>query len=212
MKATLASLPLLVVAVAGVSYGTYAFFSDSEGATANVFTAGSMDLTVNGRQGVTAAIGGVNFAPGDAAGGTIRLRNEGSIYTTSAGSTQEHSVDLDLKMAVRVVDDAGNPEDPDDGAASGNAFARYLTLTTLRYDRQDLLPRVADLDGDGRRPTLADLALAPAFVDMADPGAAGRTMAMSVRFANDGSNALKRDAAIVDITFFLAQTAEADLR
>lgn len=47
MKRILLSLSVLVVAVALIAGGTYAFYSDTETSTGNIFVAGSIDLTVD---------------------------------------------------------------------------------------------------------------------------------------------------------------------
>lgn len=204
----LASLVLVGVASAGVGYGTYAFFSDTEKSTANLFTAGSLDLTLNGLNGVSATITGTHFAPGDNATGSVVLRNEGTIF---AGDAQNHTVDLDLKGVVNVTDDAGNPADPDDGGVSTVPFSKYLVLTTFSYNGTSLLSQIGDVDGDGRANTLADLHAKGAIKDLPDPGAAGKTLSIVVNFASDGPNYLKRDQVNVDFTFFLAQAGEVDL-
>jgi spore coat-associated protein N len=196
------------VASAGLGYGTFAFFSDTEESTDNLFTAADLDLTLNGQNGVTASIVGANFAPGDVTSGSIVLRNEGSIFT---GDAQNHTVDLDFRAITTVTDDLGNPDDADDGGASAIAFDQYLTITALTYNGTSLLPQIGDVDGDGRFNTLADLEARGEFLDLADPGAAGKTLAIAVQFATDGPNHLKRDVVDLAFTFFLAQSGEVDL-
>lgn len=204
----LLSLLTIGVASAGMGYGTYAFFSDTETAADNLFTAGDLDLTLNGLNGVTAAVSASNFAPGDSKSGSILLRNEGSIFT---GDAQGHTVDLDLKAALAVTDDQGNIDDADDGGVSTIPLSRYLVLTSLTYDGASLLGSVGDADADGVANTLADLEAAGPILDLADPGAAGKSLAFTVEFATTGGNDLKRDVVDVDFTFFLAQAGEADL-
>lgn len=204
----LLSLLTIGVVSAATGYGTYAFFSDTEQSTANIFTAGDLDLTLNGLNGVTATIVGTNFAPGDDTDGSVVLRNEGSIFT---GDAQNHVVDLDFKATLLVTDDGGNPNDPDDGAVSAIPFSRFLVLTTFSYDGTSLLAQIGDADGDGRANTLSDLAAKGPFTDLADPGAAGKTLEVAVSFATDGGNDLKRDVVDVTFQFFLAQAGEVDL-
>lgn len=204
----LLSIATLGIASASLGYGTYAFFSDTEKSQGNLFTSGDLDLTLNGLNGVTATILGTNFAPGDTTSGTLTLRNEGSIFT---GDAQGHVVDLDLKGVVEVTDDLGNVADIDDGGVSAQPLSKYLTITALSYDGSSLLGSIGDADGDGRNNTLADLAAKGPIKDLADPGAAGKALAMTVLFATDGPNHLKRDVAQLDLSFFLSQAGEADL-
>lgn len=192
---------------AGLGYGTYAFFSDTEESTGNIFSAGDLDLTLDGLDGVTATLTGTNFAPGDSASGSILLRNEGSIHT---GDARGHVVDLDFRAHVSVLDDEGNPEDPDDGGVSAAPFSQFLVLTQLAYGGEDLLAQVPDADGDGRI-SLADLDARGAFTDLTDPLAGGKSLEVSVLFDTAGGNDLRRDQVDVAFTFFLAQAGEVDL-
>lgn len=203
----LGSLLTLALASTALGYGTFAFFSDTETAAQNLFTAGDLDLTIDDEQGTLATITGTNFAPGDTVSGSLVLHNKGSI-TTADGV---HAVDLDFKAATIVTDDPGNPNDIDDGGQSLVAFDRWLTLTSFTYDGQSLLGQIGDKDGDGRSNTLSDLGAANVFKDLADPGASGKTLALTVTFATDGPNYLKRDSVDVSFTFFLAQAGEVDL-
>lgn len=204
----LISLLTIGVASAGLGYGTFAFFSDTETSGSNLFTAGDLDLTLNGQNSVVTALSASNFAPGDFASGSILLRNEGSIFT---GDAQGHLVDLDLRASVSVTDDLGLPADPDDGGVSTTPLSKFITITALSYDGSSILGLVGDADGDLRPNTLADLAARGPFIDFADPGAAGRSLAMTVQFATDGGNDLKRDEVDLTITFFLSQQGETDL-
>lgn len=195
----LASLATIAVASTAMGYGTYAFFSDTETSTGNLFAAGDLDLTLDGTSGLTGTIGGGDLAPGDAVSGSILLRNEGSIFT---GDAAGHAVDLDLAASVLSTDVAGDSPVP---------MERYLVLTALTYDGTSLLALVGDADGDGRAATLADLAALGAVQDLADPGASGKTLALTVEFAEDAPNHLQQDAAELELTFFLAQAGEVDL-
>ncbi len=204
----LLSLLTIGLASTGLGYGTYAFFSDTEVSSANIFTAGDLDLTLDGLNGVTGTLSASNFAPGDSVSGAITLRNEGSIFT---GDAQGHTVDVDMKASTVVTDDEGNENDADDGGVSATGLDQYLVMTALTYDGVDLLTLVGDADGDGRANTLADLAAAGAITDLADPGAAGKDLAITLLFSTDGGNDLKRDAVDLTFTFFLAQAGEVDL-
>lgn len=204
----LASLVVIGVMSAGVGYGTYAFFNDTETSANNLFAAGTMDLTLNGAGSTTATIGGSNFAPGDTVTGSLVLRNEGSIYT---GDAQGHAVDVDFKINATVTDAPASPSDPGQGGPSPVPLDRYLVLTTLKYGGQSILGNVGDRDGDGRANTLRDIALAGVFRDLPDPGSAGKTLEMAVQFSPDGGNDLQGDSVNLSFTFYLSQAADADL-
>ncbi|MFA5860768.1 MAG: TasA family protein [Candidatus Thermoplasmatota archaeon] len=205
----LLSIATIAVASAGVGYGTYAFFSSTAQANDNLFTAGSLTLTLDGAAEVSGKIVATNFAPGDDKAGSILLRNEGTITT---GDAQNHSVSLDLKGVVNVTDDSGVSGQPENGGVSAVPMSHYLVLTTLDYGGVDLLPLIGDQDSDGVANTLADLAAAGAIQNLSDPGAAGKTLSVVVHFAQNGPNDLKRDSTDIDFTFFLRQAGEVALQ
>jgi predicted ribosomally synthesized peptide with SipW-like signal peptide len=71
----------VVVAVAAVAGGaTYSIFTDTQTATGNTFSSGTLSLTTNNAQGVTHTYSVSNLKPGswDAAG-QVELKNTGSI-------------------------------------------------------------------------------------------------------------------------------------
>lgn len=198
----LGSLIVVGLVSAGLGVGTFAFFNDTETITANIFSAGSLDLTLNGAQGTTGVIGSPNFAPGDTVSGSVILRNMGSITT---GDAQSHQVRLAFSIANAVTDAAGNANDPDDGGVSSIPLDQWLVVTSLTYDGVNLLTSVGDVDLDGRANTTNDVELRGTFSGLADPGSAGRTLAMTVQFHTAGANDLKRDSVNMAFTFTLAQ-------
>jgi spore coat-associated protein N len=89
--------------IALVSGGTWAFFSDTETSSGNVFTAGTLNLKLSDSDqtdvdGVTASFGGSNLKPGDTVGpSTITLKNAGTL-------TANHT---DIKFQNAVTDNPG---------------------------------------------------------------------------------------------------------
>ena len=83
-------LRLIVVSIfvtgllaSGIGWGTYAAFSDTETSNDNLFTAGTLDLTVNGQNGDNAQIFNiVNMKPGNQPTSYWNLQNIGSIPGT----------------------------------------------------------------------------------------------------------------------------------
>ncbi len=65
------------LAIALLGGGVYAYFSDSESANDNNFTAGTMDLTLN--DGGAASISMANVKPGDSGLSMYTLRNVGTV-------------------------------------------------------------------------------------------------------------------------------------
>ena len=88
-------LSLAIIAIAGtVTVGlTRAYFSDTETSTGNTFTAGTLDLNVNGQdQGIIPVVVG-NIAPGWSKDITYTVKNAGSIsgnLSLASGSVVNH--------------------------------------------------------------------------------------------------------------------------
>jgi predicted ribosomally synthesized peptide with SipW-like signal peptide len=79
-KVLIATLALALVA-AFVGIGVYAQFTDVEKSTNNIFTAGTLNLTVDGKEGVNVPVyfNEGNIKPGDSGSAPITLANVGSI-------------------------------------------------------------------------------------------------------------------------------------
>lgn len=71
---------LVVVAVAAIAGGaTYSYFSDVEVSTGNTFSAGTLDLKLNGADAPVTVFNATNMKPGNQPLGKIKLKNAGSI-------------------------------------------------------------------------------------------------------------------------------------
>jgi predicted ribosomally synthesized peptide with SipW-like signal peptide len=101
MKKILSLSIILVAVIALLSTGTWAYFSDVEQATGNLFAAGTLDLKTNDQNGVTAVWNVPTMAPGDpASSGTIHLKNAGSVAA-------DH---LEIKFATNATNVPTDPE------------------------------------------------------------------------------------------------------
>ncbi len=89
----LSAMLALALATGGVSYGTFAYFSDEETSTQNIFTGATLDMTLDNAQGVTGTIGDLSFAPGESTSGSVVVKNAGGLLSGTA---------LDVQM---IVDD-----------------------------------------------------------------------------------------------------------
>jgi predicted ribosomally synthesized peptide with SipW-like signal peptide len=75
------AIVLIIGAVAGA---TWAYFSDTEDTSDNVFTAGTLQLKLSDndetdQDGVTASWYNTNMAPGDSCSGWVKLKNSGTL-------------------------------------------------------------------------------------------------------------------------------------
>jgi predicted ribosomally synthesized peptide with SipW-like signal peptide len=77
-KKILASMVVIGLLALGVGWGTYSYFSDTE-TVQNVFTAGSLDLTVNDQNGVPVTFTADNLRPGNQPHWSLTLKNIGTI-------------------------------------------------------------------------------------------------------------------------------------
>jgi spore coat-associated protein N len=135
-----------------VGGGTWAYFSDTEESTGNIFSAGTLDLGLDNNPGqdptgsVTATFGASALAPGSTAG-------SGSLYVYNAGSIPMTSVTIDFSEASfsngtpTTVDGWNGTDDTDD-------LRKMLIATTVEWDGSS----VSALEGE----TIEDLiAMAP---------------------------------------------------
>ncbi len=195
-------IPIVAMAVvaSGVSYGTFAFFADTETSAGNLFSAGTLDLTTNGAQGTTGTIGDSNFAPGDSASGSVVLAR--AVGTLSA-------VDLDFSSSMAVTDDDGS-SGTGGTCIDAEQMDKFLTVTSFSYGATDLLPQIVDADSDGRS-TLDDLEFLGVLTDLADPGIAGKTLSITVQYEPDAPGCNQADSVDMTLTFLMAQVDAPDL-
>lgn len=106
-----------------ISAGTYAYFSDTETSSGNTFTAGELDLKVDGKDdpnvGSYFTVGDVK--PGDEGNVEIVLNNDGTIDGTA---------DLHIKDVSNT--EGTNPESETDTTEPGDLGA--VLLITIQYD------------------------------------------------------------------------------
>ena len=121
---------LLVIGLVGG--GTWAYFSDTEESTGNVFSSGTLDLGLANSGGtdptgsVTATFGAADLAPGSAAGsGTLYVNNEGSIDMMMV--TVEFSEANFSDAMLDTVDGWDDTENTDD-------LRQMIIATTVEWD------------------------------------------------------------------------------
>ncbi len=129
----LAVAVLLFTGMAGI--GTWAYFGDTESSTANVFTAGTLDLKTNDADGVTQTLLATNMKPGVTVGPTlITLKNTGSVDAAS----------LDLSFSYVNADTSPNPT-----PMTADQTAAMIEVTTLTYGGPSILGSVVDSQPNG---------------------------------------------------------------
>ncbi|MFC2051467.1 TasA family protein [Chloroflexota bacterium] len=179
---------LLLIGMTGI--GTWAYFSDVETATGNVFTAGTLDLKTDDVDGVSQTLLAANMTPGGTVGPeTIILKNAGSID----GST------LDLVFTYVDSDSSPNPAD-----ISADATAAIIQVTTLNYDGESLLGSVSDNNTNGYK-DVEDLKNADLSGQDTIGALASKEFDIAVMLRSDADKALQSDGINITMTFILNQ-------
>lgn len=176
------SLFSIVVALALITTGTYAYFSNSATSTNNVFASGNLDLKLANGSGafadtVTASFGGSALSPNSClAVATLNLKNTGSV--------------------------AGNHIDIT-ATNTNAAFAAFLHLKTLTLDGSDVT--IADSNSNGFK-DLQDLAVSGVvnkpFVDFV-----AHPLTMEVCLDASAGNAQQGQTNTLDFSILLDQGA-----
>ena len=198
----LLSIALIGTATAFAGAGTYALFTDTGESSDNIFTASTLDLTLDGADSVLATLGNSNWSPGDTAQGNFTIKN--------AGSIEDNKVDVDVAFDTALVNDL-----------HGNSFDSNITVTSLTYGATDLLAAscwkttpggvagaLADTNGNGRF-DLADLE-SQACVDLASSNA-GTKLELQLEFDGGAGNDDQGDVANLTIRVQLTQTGSEDI-
>jgi predicted ribosomally synthesized peptide with SipW-like signal peptide len=123
-KKLLASIVVIGILAFAIGWGTYSYFSDTETSTGNTFSAGTLDLKVDGKDNPLDVYFNVaNVKPGESGSKTIALKNDGTIGGTA-------------KIHIKNVanSEGENPESETDTAEPGD-LGKYLVLK-IWYDAE----------------------------------------------------------------------------
>ena len=191
MIRTLVSLVLVTSFVVGsVGIASWAFFTDTEQSTNNVFTAGTLDLKTNDTDGVSQTLYAVGMAPGDTIGpATITLRNTGNL----AGTT--------LDITFSYVESDGSPNLSN---MSADDTAAMMEVITLNYDSVSLLSGVSDSNGNTYI-DIEDLKNADLSGQSGLITSASKNFQIAVQFRSDAGNDHQADGINMTMTFVLNQ-------
>jgi predicted ribosomally synthesized peptide with SipW-like signal peptide len=126
MSKILLSLMMIVLVCALIGGGIYAYFSDTETSTGNTFTAGTLDLNLDGGNTNVVKFAVGDIAPGSSGNGTWTVTNVGSIDGY-----------LDLE-SVGITEGVGTSTDPEladepthaDTTQLGNYLMTHLFVDT----------------------------------------------------------------------------------
>jgi predicted ribosomally synthesized peptide with SipW-like signal peptide len=203
MKRILLSLMTIALVSALIGGGVYAYFSDTETSTGNTFTAGTLDLNLDGGNTNVVKFTVSDVKPGDNSGGTWTVANVGSI----AGY-------LDLEN-ISVSEAIGTTTDPEladevppgtDTAQLGNYLMVHIFVDTNNNGSWD--SGETDILGTDAAPVAINTIASSYALDLslaANGGTNYITLLWSVGTATD--NRIQGDSVTLDITFELQQMA-----
>ena len=131
---TRAALSLGVVLAVGAT-GTFAYWTDSVSVTGTTFTAGSIDLQVNGLNTVTAytTLNLATMVPGNSMAGTLVVKNNGASpmkYTAAAAATNLDNKNLRSSLIAKVTADTAATGTSPAMTCAGAALAASGTTVT----------------------------------------------------------------------------------
>lgn len=122
----------LLIIVATLSVGTFAYFSDTESRTANILTAGTIDLKVNDAEW-TSSISLTNMKPGDSSSSYV-FKNTGSLQANLTFTW----------ASLAIADHADDTSDTFEFAASGTTPNPDYEMSAAEYQRLIYLTISAD--------------------------------------------------------------------
>jgi predicted ribosomally synthesized peptide with SipW-like signal peptide len=191
----LAISALLVIGM--VAAGTFAYFTDTQASSGNVFTAGTLDLGLSNTPGaaatgdVTGTFTATTWKPGDTATGTLSINNAGSIAMGHLTVAFTYT----LSTAGRPLTISGSPwtTDPTD------LFDKEITVTTATWNgvTQDGTSGSATIQGR----TLAQLQTTGA-IQLATLGANTKhDLVLIFTFATGATNGCQGNVLTLTVTF-----------
>ena len=209
----------LVAALVGA--GLYAYFSDTETSSGNIFTAGTLDLKLSHSStgpwidGVTATWTLSDMKPRDETSlARVFFKNFGSVPSSTMTITCEYSVEEETNPVESDTDPYTN-EHPDE-------MAKYMVITWMK-DRNDEVDinfltgenngypsneewKISDMDGDGRI-TLYDLKM-DTLVNLPSPDTQTNEITqldMKIMFDTSAGNDFQGDIFSLTMIFTLKQ-------
>jgi spore coat-associated protein N len=202
MKRILISFMTMALVGALVGGGVYAYFSDAETSASNAFTAGTLDLNLDGGSTNVVKFTMSDVKPGDNGGGTWTVANVGSI----AGY-------LDLE-SISVSEDIGTTTDPElasepthaDMTQLGNYLMVHMFIDTNNNGSWDM--GETDILGTNAAPVAINTIASSYALDLG-LAASGGTNYITLRWsvATSTDNRIQGDGVTLNMTFELQQQA-----
>ena len=184
MKKFLLSALVMVLALGLVGAGAFAYLQDTETSSGNSFTAGTLDLGLEGAgsTGGTSAtwVSPTNWAPGDTQAGTINVNNEGTIAMDSV------TVDFDYVLTDVFTPTSVHPP-------GSHVLDEHIIATTVTWNGET----VTELQGK----TLAELQALPPQTLSGLPSQTVYAFYILWTFDSAADNGCQGDSVAVTLTF-----------
>ncbi|MCK4369036.1 MAG: SipW-dependent-type signal peptide-containing protein [Dehalococcoidales bacterium] len=202
MKRILMSLMTVALVSALIGGGVFAYFSDVETSTGNTFTAGTLDLNLDGGNTNVVKFTVSDVKPGDSGGGSWTVANVGSI----AGYLDLESISV--SEAIGTTTDPEEADEPTgvDTIQLGTYLMVHLFVDTNNNGSWDA--GEADIFGTDAAPAAINTIAASYALDLSLAATGGTnyiTLVWSVGTGTD--NRIQGDSVTLDITFELQQRA-----
>ena len=187
----------VIGAIAAIAVGgTIAYFSDTETSTGNTFTAGTLDLKLNGADSNVVMFTVSNLVPGQDGGAEVTLNNAGNI---------NGYIDFDFSNLVDNDNGCSDPEDDIDTTCinPNGELDSNLNITAF-VDKNNNDVYDAGID------TLVYQGLASAIVgaglqNYAFNSAASETFRINWSVSSGATNEIQSDSTGFDVAFELGQ-------
>ena len=196
------SLMTIALVSALIGGGIFAYFSDVETSTGNTFTAGTLDLNLDGGNTNVVKFTVSDVKPGDSGGGSWTVANVGSI----AGYLDLESISV--SEAIGTTTDPEEADEPTgvDTIQLGTYLMVHLFVDTNNNGSWDA--GEADIFGTDAAPAAINTIAASYALDLSLAATGGTnyiTLVWSVGTGTD--NRIQGDSVTLDITFELQQRA-----
>lgn len=202
MKRILISLMTIAVVGALVGGGIYAYFSDTETSTGNTFTAGTLDLNLDGGNTNVVKFTVDYVKPGDSGGATWTVANVGNIL----GYLDLESISVSEAIGTTTDPELADEPTSSDTTQLGNYLLVHIFIDTNNNGSWD--SGETDIFGTNAAPAAINTIAGSYALDLSLAASGGTnyiTLLWSVGTATD--NRIQGDSVTLNITFELQQNA-----
>jgi len=201
-KRILMSLMTIALVGALVGGGVYAYFSDTETSTGNTFTAGTLDLNLDGGNTNVVKFTVSDVKPGDSNGGTWTVANVGNI----AGYLDLESCNVTEAIGVTTDPELADEPTLSDTTQLGNYLMVHIFVDTNNNGSWD--SGETDILGTNAAPVAINTIAASYGLNIS-LAASGGTNYITLRWsvATATGNRIQGDSVTLNITFELQQRA-----